>query len=76
MFIITKINVAELITEVCDVCQSFNESIEVLHNILGDTSDEDHKVMIEKKRVDVYKRNHGIIYNSKDLKFVYQIIEH
>lgn len=76
MFIITKVNVSELTTDICDVSQSFNDAIKSLHDILSETSDENHKVMISSTKVDVYKRNHGMIYNTKDLIYVYQIIEH
>lgn len=76
MFIITRVDVSKLTTDICDVCESFNEAISCLHDILADISDQDHKVMISKSKVDIYRRNHGMIYNTKDLLYVYQIIEH
>lgn len=73
MFIITKLTVETNCTEIIKVCETKVESLDELYTYLDKEYDDTYVVTLANSSIFVYLRSPGYLYNSKAIKFVYQI---
>lgn len=77
MFIITKLTIGDLQTEIVDVSDTLKDAIERLHLYSNDTKGSGECLYLaDRQRLEVYDKYQNMIYSSKYLKIVYQIIEY